>query len=236
MMKRTTWAGMAVAGLTTFAALPALAITMQAVYTGTITGSTVVATDFFGLGEGVSLTGEAMTMTYRYDTTVGSLTTSSTSSDLKGGTNFGVASPLTYVAVTINGVTKAWDTSSADWAQVRHNDFGIDEDVNHYFEVDGSNYSIFYMYAGDGSFGVPVDLTQPFTATYDAGNPSHYQEANFAFTTFDPTFTAASGSAAISQLVVSEYVAAPIPLPAAMPLFLAALGGLGWAARRRKAA
>lgn len=59
------------------------------------------------------------------------------------------------------------------------------------------------------TFAVNTDFTE--------GNP-----ATFAVKDFSVTFT--EGTAA-----------SPVPLPASLPLFLAALGGLGFMARRRKA-
>lgn len=101
------WAAAAMA----FAVTPAKAALIDVTWTGTVSSGDVGTAGAFGIQDqfsGNELAGQAFTATYRFDTTVGSLVTTATSADLRGGSQFGAgtfASPVVSATLTINGVT-----------------------------------------------------------------------------------------------------------------------------------
>lgn len=232
------------AALSTVLALPAAAATMQAVYTGTVTGS-YDQTGVFG-GPGSSLDGAAFTMTFRYDTTQGATDDGGYYQQLYGGAAYGTTSPFFYAALTINGVTQTLDLNYYSLVQLHDASAigGTQTETLHqavdYFD-DGltQDYANFYAYLGsiDGSLGVPLDLTQPFTADFDPLNGTHYGSGYFQLHDYDygtNTYTEyAYGNLAPTRVVVTAVSA--VPLPAGLPLLVFALGGLAVAARRRRA-
>jgi len=88
-------------------AQPSHATLMQAVFTGTINADLIGgagSAGFFGLQED-QLIGQAFTMTFRYDTSLGTLTEGDGQAILEGGATPGTTSPVLSSTLTINRVT-----------------------------------------------------------------------------------------------------------------------------------
>ncbi len=89
---------------------------MLATYTGFVESGTDT-TNVFGLGG--ALGGAAFSAMFRYDTSLGTRTTiGSTYDQVVGGPFWGGISPITYSAITINGVTETFDVSQNGSANV----------------------------------------------------------------------------------------------------------------------
>jgi hypothetical protein len=73
------------------------------VYTGTLNTSY----DFTGMfgAPNASVTGDAVSVTYVFNTSIGIVNSSPTSSSAQGGSNCGAASPAELATVTINGIS-----------------------------------------------------------------------------------------------------------------------------------
>jgi hypothetical protein len=74
------------------------------VYTGTLNTSY----DFTGMfgAPNASVTGDAVSVTYVFNTSIGIVNSSPTSSSAQGGSNYGAASPAELATVTINGISQ----------------------------------------------------------------------------------------------------------------------------------
>ena len=218
-------------------ALPVAAAVMQIEYTGTVTGG-FDATDVFGTGA-TDLTGLTYTMTYTYDTSVGSRYTDPNTDYVYGGYAYPLPSPTTSTLV-INGsaVDSNGDYSSYDQ---RYNDGGtaFAQDLSYQYTIDpvtGAfvvNYN--YSYANDLALGLPVDLETPYSCDVADG----YGGGGFQILVYDPIggYTDyAYGNMNVNRVTITQVNdVAPIPLPASVGFLFAALGALvGLRSRRRK--
>jgi hypothetical protein len=214
----------------------ASAVTMQAVYKGTVSSS-YDETGLFGQGAGSGvLDGLAYTLTYIFDPdTVGAIRTSDSSLDeVVGGSVYSVPTPMLTATLTIGGhnessagsfVGRAENYSDGAQAYTLHE--ALDS------EIAGSKTTDSYMfnYAFDGDIGVPLDLNSPFSITNATTIYGFFQFYQFDSGTGLYDFYVRGNSAA-SSVSVSRVSA--VPVPAALPLLLSGLGGLIALSRRRK--
>jgi hypothetical protein len=233
--KSVVLCGVACAGLFALSAT-SFAVPMKAVYTGTV-GTSYDQTNLFGQGTGSNvLNGQAFTLTYLYDPdTVGAYQYGSpVESQVYGGTAYGVPSPMQSATLTISGLSQTMggnyfgrvDQGNAGSAYSYH--YAVDFSDNGVLQ----NYDFVQTYAYGPAAAIPVDLNAPyFLATLFT------QYGYFYFTNYDYALgaytTNTQGTLNFATLTVSPVSA--VPLPAALPLFAAGLGGLGIIARRRKA-
>ena len=117
------------------AAVPAAsgAATMQAIYTGTVSGSYDM-TGLFGRAPGASLDGLAFSLTYTYDTSLGLRYTSATSDEIYGGAGYGAPSPIFSAVLNIGGVAKVIFGTTYSFAR-QFDGFGYDY-LDHYQQED----------------------------------------------------------------------------------------------------
>lgn len=92
-----------VAAVLTAAASPAFSATYQAVFTGTVNSGGHDQTGVFGTTGTNTYDGMNFMLTYIYDTSVGSRTTTSTKDTLQGGILDGTATSPVQATLTING-------------------------------------------------------------------------------------------------------------------------------------
>jgi hypothetical protein len=235
--------------LAVFAALPAKAAVMQAVYVGKVVSGTDLTNVF---GAPVSqLIGTSFTASFVFDTTIGQSEPPGTVGQdlIQGGTFLGaVPSPVLSSSVTINGVTRTsagttigyfdvWSAFPTYGSLISH------AAIDRYTLADGTqiNYGI-RLFTYGPSLGLTPDLTQPLALTgLSALNGTPLSQTLGVITMF--TCPPASVSCTdLSQLfvvpdtltVTQVDLLAPVPLPASALMLLAGLGGLR-AVRRRAA-
>jgi hypothetical protein len=205
------------------AALSAQAATMKAVYTGTIRDlpglAPSVADGLFGFAGPTSLAGQGFSLTFLYNTRRG------TRIDLP--TFAAVFSPdgqvVRVASLAINGVTLSLDDPVVDFIGIGTNEDGKQtymHDMNAPPQGTGTAPTLRVFALFSSGFAVDLDRALALDVTDSPGS-------TFAFST-------AEGSAS-GWLDADRLTIAPIPLPATLPLALAALAGLGFVARGRRA-
>lgn len=227
------------------AAVPAAsgAATMQAIYTGTVSGSYDM-TGLFGRAPGASLDGLAFSLTYTYDTSLGLRYTSATSDEIYGGAGYGAPSPIFSAVLNIGGVAKVIFGTTYSFAR-QFDGFGYDY-LDHYQQEDtydpqSGAFSQNYVHQWGYDYGdaLPINLDLPFSLS---GLASTGQFAGaFGFFSYDPVLggpsTYAFGSLYADTLDVSAVAPAAVPLPAGAGLVVTALAALrGLRSRRARAA
>jgi hypothetical protein len=195
---------------------------MQATFTGTVLSGTD-ANGLFGgprdpLGRTITptdLAGDAFTAVYLFDTTKGVLTTTPTSTDLKGGIQFGVdPSPIRVTTLTITGTTVSFSNDHFN-GEVSYDaglgvigfssgeDSGIDDELN--------------LFISDPT--TPLLLNAVFTVAGTGPNGLlHYGGG----------VDSVRGTLGVTSLTVVA-----LPEPNFWALMLTGFFGAGWALRRR---
>ncbi len=215
---------------------PASAVTMQAVYTGSITSSTDL-TNMFGLGVGLDvLNGQFYTLTYTYNPSLPGVThqTTTTSNIARGGPfdTPGSHSPIYGAKLEINGVTKLIYANGAGYVgnfnpASTYNSAFYSADYQYYnplFTVEN------YIDSGIGAIGlvIPLDLETPYHVMID----SALSNGHFDFNVFDDNLGDYSvhtfGRFSATELTVSN-----VPLPGAFSMLAIGLVGLSVIARKR---
>ena len=221
---------------------PASAIPMQAVYTGTV-GSGSDLTGLFGLGANSDLSGLGFTMSFIYDpATVGAHRFTDASEDsVLGGSLSGFTNPFLSAIIAINGQSQsvagdyessALNTNNADIGSP----FSITQ--QHVIaESDDGLTQVFRQLLGSvslASLAIPVDLETAFSLDLIGNASGSFHLSSYDYVNGLTNYNT-SGSLNATHLTVSRYGDVPeIPLPAALPLLLSAIAGLGILARRRK--
>lgn len=222
-------------------AVPATAATLQAVFTGTAIGGTDT-TGLFGAA-GADLTGQGVSLTLTYDTSLGRRTQVTGSDTLDGG--FGTqppsTNPILSAVLTVGGLAQSFFTApGVGFGSLFENGGAPGPDQ---FSASGSEVA--FLANGDvmsNNFTIGLDLLDGLLAN-DLDQPLSIQPSDilgsfgqFAFSTTD----------ALGALVVNTFGTfqttgfsigtlappppppgpAPVPLPAGAGLLAAALAGL----------
>lgn len=232
--KNVLVAGAAFAGILAFSA-PAFAVTMKAVYEGTVYNSF----DIFDLFEqnGASLNGLSYTLTYIYDAaTPGALPfTSSAQNSIVGGTAIGNINPVQSATLVIGGHTEVINSNFYGVA-TNYND-GSTAYGNHYMQNmfnDGTTEVANWIQAiaYDSSLTVPLDLDTSYViAAAMLGSSGDFRFRHYDIGT-DLHTTFASGHLVATSLTITSLEA--VPLPAALPMLVAGLGAMGFMGWRRR--
>lgn len=234
-----------VAALCMFAAVaPASAVTMKAVYTGTVsTGTEFNITDqsgMFGLGTGAGiLNDQAFTLTFTYNPSLfGVVHDDTPTRNVARGGPFdvpGSQSPIYNAELLINGVTKKIFSNAAGFVgnynplsrynNAFHSTFSQYIDANFNVTENTVDSGI-----GDIDLLIPLGLEKPYHVVLDT--LLFLSNGHFDFNVFDDNLGDYSvrtfGTFSATELTVST-----VPLPGALPLFAAGLIGLGAVSRKR---
>ncbi|MDB5658134.1 MAG: hypothetical protein JWS10_749 [Cypionkella sp.] len=220
-------------------AAPSSSATMKVEFSGSVSKSTDQS-GIFGQGSGSALDGLAYTLTYIYDTAVGTRTALNGKNDqLKGGTAYGAANPTTSAVLTINGQSQSVMGSFGSSYYIEDDSFNLldqfalvaqDSTVGN----DGS-FKGGYLQAIFASFSefIPTNLESSFFANIPAG-----EIGSFSFKDYDgvsnafKTFT--EGDLSLDQVTVTRTDVAAVPLPASGLMLLAGLGGIALLGSLRK--
>jgi hypothetical protein len=205
------------------------ATTMVATWTGTIAANSSDTTGVFGLGTGNVLAGQTFTLTTTFNTTAGSETNHPGFDKLVGGGS--AVLTINNHSVAISGS----DTSDTYYLARSNTAPGQLSELNQAIYDSGSNFNFATVdvSSNNGNGGLLSQITTPISlmslcpSTYscsgrfsvaDFSSPTKLAAGDFDFT---------SGTLQIAQLAAA-------PIPAALPLFVSALGGLGFVGWRRR--
>jgi hypothetical protein len=226
-------AGVALLGLSGLGTT-AYAVPMKAVFTGTVSNSSD-QTNVFGTG-GSNLNGLAYSMTFFYDPSMVGVGRSTTGSydQAYGGTLYGsgLLDPVSSALLTINGHAETV-LGSYFGSVYNYGNYYAARQVLDYSD-NGINYIYreFYNEVYDFSNGLPIDLETPFSVNIlNGGGQFYFYNYDYALGQYT---TASVGSLTPESLTVTRVSA--VPLPAALPLFVAGLGGLALMRRRKSRA
>jgi hypothetical protein len=208
---------------------------MLATYTGVV-DSGADATNVFGLGG--ALAGAQFTAEFKFDTNLGTRTTTGVTDQDVGGPFWGGISPIFYSAITINGVTDTFDTSQDGSANVfdQTTIFGRWAQTFVYSQFDQWTAT-----TGDDEFlqlfvldaPNPLSLTTPYTGF------------NIAVNTPPPSTNGVSKYRISNGIVLDNYsalldplkvVLQPIPEPSTWAMLISGLAAIGFALRRSRRA
>jgi hypothetical protein len=214
----------------------AFALTMKAVYEGTVSGS-YDETDLFGKGSGSNvLDGQTFSLTYVFDPDLPGVVNASSfaSSSVYGGTFYRATNPTLSALLNIGGTTFSM---RADW-------FGFTANSNDgptsfsYVNlgdnsVTGTSYETYriYAYAFDATKVVPLDMTTPFSIDPVSGFAGAFSFTQYNFSTNGYSLNT-YGNLDVKSLNVSRVSA--VPVPAALPLLVTGLAMAGAISRRKK--
>jgi hypothetical protein len=218
-------------------AAPASALTMQAVFEGTVYSS-YDQSGLFGGTPGGNLDGQAFRLVYTFDTQMGFRSGApATYDDIAGGTAYALPDPTLSASLTINGNTQTMQGDYASHYQVC--DFGycgVDQyftNIYDYAPGAGGAFDLGQVYAYFYDFAdfIPDSLDTPFSLS-GLGGPA-YSFGQFQFYSYDGL---AYSVYTYGNLTLDSFTVAPvsaIPLPAGAGLLLTALAGFGLIRRRR---
>jgi hypothetical protein len=210
----------------------AFALPMKAVYTGTVSGSNDV-TNTFGAGN-TGLDGLTYSLTFFYDpATPGAGRYTAGPSDIAyGGSAYGggLLDPVSSALLTINGHTEAVLGSYQGYASNYGNYYAQRQAID--YSDNGSQYVYrdLSAFVNDFSNGLPIDLETPFSSSIFSSSSGAFYLYNYDYA-LSQYSTYATGSLTPASLTVTRVSA--VPLPAALPLFVAGLGGLALMRRRK---
>lgn len=220
-MRRFGWAALCAAGALALAA-PASAYVMVAAFTGTVGTMTQTGAGLFA-PPGASLTGDAFTAIYIFNSDAVGVVTTPTSLDVRGGICCLVdPGPILDAFLTINGVTR--ELGHEPNKEPFDSEIRYDAGAGTVFFQAGRNDSIdsnlIFNMTGNG---IPLSLSTPFTLTQDAGN-SVYRWEDIGI-----------GTDRAQLIPTSLTVVRTVPEPATWAMMLLGFFGLGAALRRCRA-
>ena len=231
--KLALFAGVAALSLASLAT-SASAITMQAVYTGTVSNGYELTNDF-GLGLNTSFSGNPFTMTFIYDpATPGSVrTTIPGSSDrVSGGSYFvpGIADPFSSAKLTINGHSQSVGGNyNGDAFVSAGHIYQVSENIFNNGLINNLAYLFQPVYSNGLNF--PTNLETPYMASITSNVPGAFQFQNFNIASGIYSRNTI-GHLSPTNLTITRV--SVVPLPAALPLFGLGLGALGMLGRSRR--
>jgi hypothetical protein len=227
---------MAAVGLAAMICGPAAASVVQVTFTGTIDSGYSDPTNTFALGQGADLSGQAVTVTYTYDTDVGTHVSDGTSDELYGGAGYGVAGSPVASTVEVNGVTQSL---AGDYISLAYVQGDPNPDYAQFQVVDYSGTDAF-AFDHENSvdcFGAPGSFTPDVTAGFSLAGTDTVCTGSTYISTFDKVAEADTDSVSFtSTFTAVSFVTlvAPVPLPATAGMLAGGLAALVLV-RRRKA-
>lgn len=218
-----------VAAAALFVAMPAAAVVKIATYSGTVSNG-FDSTGVFGVAN-TDLTGASWVAVFTYDKLLGGLLVSGVGFDESyGGGGYGQVgeSPVTNVAVTINGVTRS---IVGDWAS--HAVTATSPAVAHYSEdlIDTDvTYMVHFISLNAAPQGAPASLDKNFAPV--ATRLDNSTTGWFAYDYASGNLTENATAILDGDAVFS--VASQAPEPASWALMIAGFGMVGGALRARR--
>lgn len=207
-------------------AIPASAATMKAVYSGKVNYG-YDQTGIFG-SAGADLSGLDYVLTYVYDTSKGWRWTGTGYDQIYGGAGYGNESPIVAATLKINGHSTSFsgDYFGMAYAYSDQSSYSYRYDYAYNYSYDGSHYAYDYIYSygeyGQGSSGNLEDIAD-LTGTW--WGYSYFQKYDYDYSNWSAS-TYTYGSLGPSQVTVSPYEPAAVPLPASALLLVSGFGGL----------
>jgi hypothetical protein len=206
---------------------PASAITMVVKYTGTVTDSTYIGGDHFGLSPGGSIEGAAVAVRVRYDTALGERTTVAGVTDqLFGGGIDGTVSPILSYRITINGYSEEMSDPFYGFAMAQPSE--LSQTASSYGGT--RHVTISALSYGGAAFEPDLEASLPVTSLtgplqgfgffgiVDCWRPDCTPDDDFL----------------IADMSFDTIGVAPVPLPASLGIIVAALSALGLVGWRRR--
>lgn len=222
-----------IAGLTVVSGMLALAAPAQAalvsiVYTGTVSRSQDQY-GYFGTAGVNTLVGDSYTASYIFDTSLGSTFSSAKNSSVAGGTSIGNISPLVSANIVINGKSAILRGTYNAQLGADALDTPAEEFVNTLDYANSSNnytqtWSLESIHSSEGK--LTGSLSESFVYSVLPG------DATLANVQLISSYPGHEIYADISANLTSLSIT-PVPLPAALPMFAAALSVLGFRPRPR---
>jgi hypothetical protein len=210
MQRSVLGMGLGLAALLT--ATAASATIMEATYTGVADAGLIDDGGFFG-APGADLSGDAFTLSFVYDTTIG-VSNSSGENALAGGEAIGTPNPTSKATLTIGGVSASF---TPDFFS------GVSSSATQFSNAFGAgNTEVIAFFNGAGQH----DLTDSFSVTGSC--------ASCAFIDLSgPVLPDTIGVLDVSSLSVSPF-AAGVPEPDAWALMILGFGSAGAMLRSRR--
>lgn len=214
-------------GLTAISS-PASAITMVLKYTGTVTDSTYIGGDHFGLTPGGSLDGAAVEVHVRYDTALGErMTVPGVTDQLFGGGSFGTADPIRSFLITINGYSEQMADPYYGFAMAAPSELG--QSASSYGGTRAATTSA--LSSGGAAFVPDLEAALPITTLVGPlQGIGHFGMVDCFLPNCGP-----HNDYLIADMSFDTIEIAPVPLPASLGAILAALCALGAAGLRHQA-
>ena len=222
-------------------AQPSHATLMQAVFTGTINADLsggAGGAGIFGLQED-QLIGQAFTMTFRYDTNLGTFAETSDSATLSGGATPGTVSPVLSANVQINGVTLSIPSVSSSNIAATDVSTGLGAECIQTTGAStrpsgpGQESAIIDGCLGNNSVPFSFDFSQPFSVH---GGPVPFSEIGIFDQSTGQSLRRLDFRAVAHDLVVTRVAeaGAGVPEPTTWALLIAGFGLAGARLRARK--
>jgi hypothetical protein len=208
------------------------ATTMVATWTGTIGAFSQDTTNVFGLGSVPgAIVGQSFSLTTTFDTAGGTRSTSPGFDKLTGGGTAILTINSHSVSFSGNDAIDTYDLARSSTAPGGLSEFN--QKVTD--QTSDFNFLAVDVYSTNGNGGLVSSITTPIALMSLCG-AGYTCTGNFSIADFSPTFQSASGYFDFSHGTLQVSALAATPIPATLPLFVSALGGIGLIGWRRKRA